>query len=85
MKLAKKKISVALDQDIIELLDEYSEVLGSSRSRIINDMIREAYPTLQTVLASVRALKENPELHNFSDVQTDVAEAIYELVNRVSE
>lgn len=85
MKLAKKKISVALDQDIIELLDEYSEVLGSSRSRIINDMIREAYSTLQTVLSSVRALKENPELHNFSDVQTDVAEAIYELVNRVSE
>lgn len=85
MKLAKKKVSVALDHDIIELLDEYSDVLGSSRSRIINDMIREAYPTLETVLISVRALKENPELHNFSDIKSDVAQSIYEMVNRLSE
>lgn len=81
--MSKLKVSVALDRDVVDVLDEYASVLGASRSRILNDMVSEAIPSLKVIIDSIKALKANPELAMTDSFSQDTAKAINMILQRI--
>lgn len=81
--MSKLKVSVALDRDVVQVLDEYASVLGASRSRILNDMISEAIPSLKVIIDSIKALKAKPELALTDSFSQDTAKAINMILQRI--
>lgn len=84
-KEPKMKISIALDRELVEILDEYADVVGMPRSRILNDIVLQSSPSLRVVIDSIKALKANPTLHTFENVQEDVARSIEDLLKKIDE
>jgi len=52
--MLKVKKTVALDPRVVEVLDSYADIIGSSRSSIINDILLEALPTFEKVILEFR-------------------------------
>lgn len=49
-KQVKQKTSISLDKEVIELIDEFSRVFGTTRSSAINDLILMAKPQIGKLL-----------------------------------
>lgn len=81
--MSKSKISIALDKEAVSLLDDYAAALGLSRSRVLNDMILEAAPSLRVVIDSIAALKANPDLAMSEAFENDTAKAISLLLQKI--
>jgi len=50
----KSRTTITVDSESMSVLDEYADVLGLSRSAVINGMIQEAIPTLKKVTDEFR-------------------------------
>lgn len=50
MKPLKKRLTISLDYDLFEVLDEYSKVAELSKSDIVEAWIREASPQLEILI-----------------------------------
>lgn len=54
----KKRLTVSVDSEVIEVLDQYADMLDVSRSSIVNDMLVDSLPTIKKVLIEFRAFLE---------------------------
>lgn len=55
----KVRTTITLDAETMDVLDEYADVLGLSRSSVINGMIEESIPTLKKVVSEFKAFLES--------------------------
>lgn len=54
----KTRVTITLDKDCLDVIDDYADVLGLSRSSVISGMLTESTPTLKKVTSEFRGFLE---------------------------
>ena len=61
MPTNKPRVMVTLDPSVYETLSRLAELQGSSRSRVVADLLESIHPPLQRTVALLDAAKEAPQ------------------------
>lgn len=57
MKETKMKVSVSISPEVVRTLDDYAMLLNVSRSRILDDILLQALPSMKPFIDAMVALK----------------------------
>lgn len=68
MKQSKKRLTLSLDQDLFDQLVRYSEVIGITKSDIVESWIAEASPKLE-ILIEMHSMLESASEDQLSEIQ----------------
>lgn len=60
-KPKRLRLNVMMDADIVDTLDSFAILNGSSRSHVLNELLRPSMPALQELLELSHHMKNNPD------------------------
>lgn len=60
-KATHRAVSITLTFDVVEAVDNFATLSGMTRSAVINDILSETLPTLNTVTQTLSEVKEMDE------------------------
>jgi hypothetical protein len=61
MPTNKPRVMVTLDPAVYETLSRFAELQGSSRSRVVAELLESIHPPLQRTVAMLDAAREGPQ------------------------
>jgi len=57
MKPNKRKLSVVLSEEVVRTLDDYAMLMNLSRSRILDEILLQALPSMKPLVEAMAAIK----------------------------